>query len=223
MQELYHYLTHQLRKRLQHLKLGGVREISKASVVAPNDKLSRTPQEERIVTAGSCIRSVWALPGIEWHTIMSNNITEVVRTLGIEAGTQVLFHELRLVMESGGSSVADRHLMLLAASMTRTGELLALTRHAQGKKRRSPLTMAAFEQQITAVLDGATFASHEPVRTLTETVITGRRPQIGTGIVTLVMDPAYEAAARAAARQRLALLERVREKGGTYFHSWWSL
>jgi DNA-directed RNA polymerase beta' subunit len=213
--ELFHSLTHSLRHTLAFgIRLGGVDKITAAEVGVPNDRLGLTPDEPRILTAGSSVREVWMLPGIDWKRILTNDVHETVKTFGIEAGTALLFHELRSVMCSGGSSVADRHLLLLASSMTCSGRFTALTRFEQGRKRRGPLVRASFEQQVASFVDGASFAESDPVRFFAEALMVGTSPPAGTGIVKLTIDPKYLEYARKIHAKKVDILKRAKEKGG---------
>lgn len=51
--------------------------------------------------------------------------------------------EIRMVMENHGMSVDYRHIMLLAAQMTHTGEVLGITRQGLAKMKQSVLNLAS--------------------------------------------------------------------------------
>lgn len=51
--------------------------------------------------------------------------------------------EIKMVMENHGMSVDYRHMMLLAAQMTHTGEVLGITRHGLAKMKQSVLNLAS--------------------------------------------------------------------------------
>lgn len=212
---MFHSLTHSLQRKLAfHVHLAGVHGVTVAEIGTPNDRLGQRKDEQRVLTAGSCIRDAWALPGIQWDRILSNDIHEVVRVLGIEAGTMALFNELRQVMCSGGSSVADRHILLLATSMTTSGRFTSLTRFDQGRKRRGPLVRADFEQQVASFVDGACFNESNRVGFVAEKLMVGARTPAGTGIVRLTLDPKYVADSRAKAKAKRKVQEQAKEAGG---------
>lgn len=51
--------------------------------------------------------------------------------------------EIKMVMENHGMSVDYRHIMLLAAQMTHTGEVLGITRYGLSKMKQSVLNLAS--------------------------------------------------------------------------------
>lgn len=52
-----------------------------------------------------------------------------------------------MVMENHGMSVDYRHIMLLAAQMTHTGEVLGITRYGLSKMKQSVLNLASVRIQ----------------------------------------------------------------------------
>lgn len=51
--------------------------------------------------------------------------------------------EIKMVMENHGMSVDYRHMMLLSAQMTHTGEVLGITRQGLSKMKQSVLNLAS--------------------------------------------------------------------------------
>lgn len=83
--------------------------------------------------------------GVDGRHTVSNNVIEVYNTLGIEAARETIMSEIKMVMENHGMSVDYRHIMLLAAQMTHTGEVLGITRHGLSKMKQSVLNLASVE------------------------------------------------------------------------------
>lgn len=54
--------------------------------------------------------------------------------------------EIKMVMENHGMSVDYRHIMLLAAQMTHTGEVLGITRYGLSKMKQSVLNLASVSE-----------------------------------------------------------------------------
>jgi DNA-directed RNA polymerase II subunit RPB1 len=65
---------------------------------------------------------------IDHRRLMSNDICEIIRNLGVEAVRQSLLGELRSVIEFDGSYVNYRHLAMLCDVMTYRGHLLSVRR-----------------------------------------------------------------------------------------------
>lgn len=60
--------------------------------------------------------------------------------------------EIKMVMENHGMSVDYRHIMLLAAQMTHTGEVLGITRYGLSKMKQSVLNLASVSTKSKDVL-----------------------------------------------------------------------
>lgn len=56
---------------------------------------------------------------------------------------ETIMSEIKMVMENHGMSVDYRHIMLLAAQMTHTGEVLGITRQGLAKMKQSVLNLAS--------------------------------------------------------------------------------
>lgn len=56
---------------------------------------------------------------------------------------ETIMSEIKMVMENHGMSVDYRHIMLLAAQMTHTGEVLGITRFGLSKMKQSILNLAS--------------------------------------------------------------------------------
>lgn len=56
---------------------------------------------------------------------------------------ETIMSEIKMVMENHGMSVDYRHIMLLAAQMTHTGEVLGITRYGLSKMKQSVLNLAS--------------------------------------------------------------------------------
>jgi DNA-directed RNA polymerase III subunit RPC1 len=80
---------------------------------------------------------------------------EVSNTLGIEAARILIIKEIKLTMENHGISIDERHLKLLADTMTYKGEVLGITRFGLAKMKESSLMLASvclhFFQQIHSI------------------------------------------------------------------------
>ena len=191
--ELFHFMTHSLcRQILTRVKVGRMAAIVGASVVVPNDRLSRYPDEPRVATAGTSLRESWDHDEFEWKRSFSNDVHEVENVLGVEAAALCLFKELRDIISAGGGSIADRHIEIIVAIMTCSGTFTPLSRFGDARLgATSAIVRASFEQQNAHIVDAAVYAESAPVNSLADSIVVGRRPPIGTGVVCLLMDPQY--------------------------------
>ena len=86
-------------------------------------------------------------------------------------------------MEGHGISVDMRHLMLLADLMTRTGEVVGITRHGLAKMKESALMLASFEKTADHLFDAAYYGQHDDVTGVSECIILGKPMKQGTHIL----------------------------------------
>ena len=56
---------------------------------------------------------------------------------------ETIMSEIKMVMENHGMSVDYRHIMLLAAQMTHTGEVLGINRNGLAKMKQSVFNLAS--------------------------------------------------------------------------------
>jgi DNA-directed RNA polymerase II subunit RPB1 len=80
--------------------------------------------------------------------VVSNDIVETIKVLGVEAVRQGLLGELRAVIEFDGSYVNYRHLSCLCDVMTCRGHLLAITRHGINRIDSGALMRCSFEETV---------------------------------------------------------------------------
>ena len=145
------------------------------------------PNGKSVVTVGSSLAATWANEMFDWKKCTSNDVREIERLLGIEAATLVLFFELKNVISSGGSFVADRHMALTASILTNSGTITPLTRHGTHRLGKLPgVISSSFEQQSSHICESAMFSEKSKVNGLADCIVVGEVPRMGTGIVCLV-------------------------------------
>jgi len=116
------------------------------------------------------------------HTrLMSNDICEIIRNLGVEAVRQSLLGELRSVIEFDGSYVNYRHLAMLCDVMTYRGHLLSVTRHGINRVDNGALARCSFEETVDVLMEAACFAECDFMQGVSENIMLGQLAPIGTG------------------------------------------
>jgi DNA-directed RNA polymerase II subunit RPB1 len=139
-------------------------------------------------TVGSNLRAALTLPElfVAAHCT-SNDVHDVLVTLGVEAAARVLFEELRHVLSFDGMYIDDRHLLLLVNTMTRDGGLLPISRHGINRSSDTgALTRASFEEIGEVFMVSAAYGDVDPVRDVAPHIMLGQRLRIGTGVVEVV-------------------------------------
>ena len=140
-----------------------------------------------IRTDGSNLPKVLELPAVEATRTTTNNVHEIATTLGIEAARNALIHEAQNVLAEQGLDVDVRHVMLVADTMTSSGEVQQIGRHGISGRKSSVLARAAFEITVPNIIDASVKGESDPLDGVTENVIVGQSIPIGTGLVELFM------------------------------------
>jgi DNA-directed RNA polymerase subunit A" len=169
-----------IRKRISKIKLAGVKGITRVLIKEENKQLV-------IYTEGSNLREVYKIKGVEKDKIYSNNIQETYEFLGIEAARNAIILEAKQVLDEQNLSVDIRHLMLVADMMTLIGEISAIGRHGISGSKTSVIAKAAFEETTKHLLNASLKGEEDRLTGVAESIIVGKPPPVGTGIVRLGM------------------------------------
>merc|ERR1712079_548516 len=81
-----------------------------------------------------------------------------------------------------------RHLALLCDVMTAKGHLMAITRHGINRQDSGALMRCSFEETVDVLMDAASHAEVDPIRGVSENIIMGQLPRIGTACFDLLLD-----------------------------------
>ncbi|XP_066147818.1 DNA-directed RNA polymerase III subunit RPC1 [Euwallacea fornicatus] len=173
----------ELKDQIPKVVVKGLPTVNRA-VIAREDKHGKATYH--LCVEGNNLREVMATYGIDGSKTVSNNVMEVYHTLGIEAARETIMSEIKMVMENHGMSVDFRHIMLLAAQMTHTGEVLGITRQGLSKMKQSVLNLASFEKTADHLFDAAYYGQTDKISGVSENIIMGMPAPIGTGIFKLM-------------------------------------
>jgi DNA-directed RNA polymerase subunit A" len=168
--------------KLLKTKIYGVKEIEKTLVTKEGD-------EWVVKTSGSNLKAVLKLEEVDPTRVFTNDIIEVSKVLGIEAGRMMVVEELKKVLDENGIAIDVRHIMLLADLMTFSGEIKGIVRTGITKGKASPFARAAFEETTKHLLDATFRGEIETLNGVVENIIVGQPVKVGTGIVELLMRP----------------------------------
>ena len=98
-------------------------------------------QHGRTTTEGSS--DLYAAIALHAEAV-TNDVLETCRVLGVEAANRMLLQEMKTVMEAA-CYINERHIQLLVDTMTRTGNVVAASRHGMSKTKQPVLQRASFE------------------------------------------------------------------------------
>ena len=172
-----------IRNKVLNTTVKGVPDIERVTLVQKDD-------EWIIQTTGSNIAKVLEVAGIDKQNVRTNNVFEIVSTLGIEAARNALINELSTTLEDQGLEVDIRYIMLVADLMCSRGYMQQIGRHGIAGTKDSVLARAAFEITVPTIAHAALGGEIEQLKGVTENVIVGSNIPIGSGTVDLYMQVA---------------------------------
>lgn len=139
--------------------------------------------EWMIDTKGNNYKEIISQPYVNFKKTTSNNMWDVLDTLGIEGSHQFLIDEFSKVI-----TVNKRHLNILIDSMTFPGKIMSVSRYGIDRKQVGPLAKACFEQPVENFLISATKGEIDDIVGVTASITLGKLSRIGTGSVDLIFD-----------------------------------
>lgn len=140
-----------------------------------------------LLVEGTGLLDVMRTPGVDFANTTTNNVVEVLHTLGVEAARQTIVNEVRACMESHGMDVDGRHYNLVADLMCCQGRLLGITRYGlAGMKEDSVLMLSSFEKTAEFLYKAALGNRLDRVTGVSEAVILGKQMPLGTGCISLL-------------------------------------
>ena len=177
---------YKIQEKISTTQLKGFKEISK--VIMVKDK-TENGDEWVLYAEGSNLPAVLTVPGVDPTRVTTNNIQEILETLGVEAARQAVINESYSVLKEQGLEVDIRHLLLVSDLMTQNGNLRQIGRHGISGEKESVLAKASFEVTVKHLLESAAYGKLDHLRGITENVIIGQIIPVGTGTVELIMYP----------------------------------
>ncbi len=171
-----------IKEKIFNLHISGIAEIEDVFVIKEKDSWV-------IHTSGASLKKVLMVDEVDISKTRSNDIYEIAEVLGIEAARNTILNEIRKTLEEQGLDVDVRHVMLLSDIMTFNGSVKAIGRYGVSGEKSSVLAKANFEETKKHLVNAAFFGEEDKLRGITENVMIGQIAPIGTGLVTLIMDP----------------------------------
>lgn len=144
-------------------------------------------EEYIVVTAGSNLSKVLELEEVDETRTTTNDVKEIEEVLGIEAARQAIINEVFKVIEAQGLNVDIRHIILVADTMTHTGEVQGITRYGVINQKSSVLARASFETPIKHIVNAALTGEADHLASVVENIMLNQPVPLGTGLPGLVM------------------------------------
>ncbi|KAF1745139.1 hypothetical protein MXB_4093 [Myxobolus squamalis] len=185
---------------LTDMELIGVNTIHKVYMHKPTTELDKRriyinkngeyeiTSEWILETDGNGLAKVLSQKEVDTTRTTSNDVCEIFATLGVEAARRAVEREIKHVISFDGSYVNYRHLALLCDVMTSRGHLMAITRHGINRQEVGALMRSSFEEAVDVILDAAFHSEVDNLRGVSENIIVGQVPPVGTCSFSLYLD-----------------------------------
>ena len=141
-----------------------------------------------VETEGTNFLEVLKLPYLDQSSLRTNHMWDVYEICGIEGVRKFLFEELKSIVSSDGTFINPCHLNLLIDLMTFNGVIQSISRYGVKKEQNSVLTKSSFEESLEHFSKAGFFCENEPVKSVSASIMCGKRSNIGSGLCTLKMD-----------------------------------
>lgn len=177
-----------VRTWLPSLVVSGIPGIARAVINVAEEGRDGKRSRYNLLIEGSDMRRVMNATGVKGSHVTCNHIMEVERVLGIEAARATIIREINATMQGHGLSLDNRHVQLLADTMTFKGAVLGITRFGVARSKDSVLMLASFEQTADHLFEAAIRGRADQIAGVSESVILGLPISVGTGICHLLLD-----------------------------------
>jgi DNA-directed RNA polymerase subunit A" len=168
------------KEKLKEIYVSGVKGITQVLPVKKGD-------EYVIITAGTNLKTVLDIEGVDATRTVSNDVLEILSVLGVEAARQSILAEVFKVIEAQGLNVDVRHIMLVADTMTITGTVKGITRYGVVSEKSSVLARASFETPLKHVVNASVSGERDFLNSVVENVMLNQVIPIGSGLPKLVI------------------------------------
>ena len=181
---------------LNNIVLKGISDITNVSM-SKQDNIYKFNQNSQsydkvsewvIDTEGSNLIDLFKHPAINFTKTISNDIHEILETLGIEAARNILIDEITDIFEQSSSYVNYRHIALLSDVVTNKGILMSIDRHGINKSDRGPLAKCSFEETSDIIAKAAIFGEVDNMNGVSANIMLGQETKCGTGFIDILFD-----------------------------------
>lgn len=121
--EKMYFEMQNLKAKLPRVIIKGIWSIQRAVIT---EDANQEKKAYRLLIEGKGLHKVMITPGIEFENTSTNDLVETFQVLGIEAARTKIISEIKYVMGSYGLHIDDRHMTVLADTMTNKGQVLGI-------------------------------------------------------------------------------------------------
>ena len=179
---------------LNNINIRGIKNISKVllrkepGLIEYKDGKYESLQIWVLDTVGSNLLDTLALDYIDVNKTYTNSVTEMYKTLGIEAARQSIYNEFLEITEKDGTYINRHHLGLLTDRMTYSHKMISIFRHGINNDDIGVIAKASFEETPEMFLKAARHAELDKMHGISANVMCGQLGFYGTNSFQLLVD-----------------------------------
>jgi DNA-directed RNA polymerase subunit A" len=171
---------YRLKEKLKETIISGVKGISQV-IIANRER------DFVILTAGSNLKEILEIKGINKDKVITNDIYDTCNVLGIEAARETIIIEIKKVLQSQGLDINERHLKLVADAMTSSGVVKGVTRMGIISEKASILARATFETPDKQFINATVQGGKDELNSVIENILLNQVIPVGTGLPGLLV------------------------------------
>jgi len=171
---------YKLKQKLRKTIISGIKGISQVVV-------THKGRDFVVRTAGSNLKDILEVKGVNQSKVFSNNLHEIAKVLGIEAARQAIVNEISKVLEGQGLDINERHLDLVADAMTVSGVVRGVTRMGIISYKSSVFARAAFETPDKQFVHATMQGKKDELASVVENIMLNQPVPVGTGLPGLLV------------------------------------
>ncbi len=168
------------KEKIKDIILTGIKGVSQVLVVNRDGDFV-------ILTAGSNLKDVMSVKGVDADRVTTNDLHETAKILGIEAARQLIINEINKVINSQGLAIDSKHAMLVSDTMTASGSVKGITRMGIIGDKNSILAKASFETPIKQFVQATKTGKKDELKSVIENIILNQPVPVGTGLPGLLV------------------------------------
>jgi len=172
---------YKIKERIKVLIISGVKKIKQILPV-------QRGKDFVILTAGSNLKDILEVKGVDKEKTISNDIHEVSKIFGIETAREVIINEVLKVIKQQGFDIDRRHIELIADVMTSSGEVKGVTRIGIISNKSSVLARASFETPIKHFVNASLRGGKDRLISVIENIMFNQAVPVGTGLPGLLLE-----------------------------------
>ena len=171
---------YKLKEKLKDTIISGVSGVEQILVV-------KKGRDYIIMTLGTNLKEILELKEVNKDKLISNDLHEVAGVLGIEVARQLIINEISETLKTQGLNIDNRHLKLVADSMTSSGKVKGVTRMGIIAGKSSILARATFETPVKQFVNSSIKGTGDKLTSVVENIILNQPIPVGTGLPGLLV------------------------------------